>query len=731
MPGRRRIAERAAACPAGFALALAAACSTDVGERACPGDNACPSGTACVGGLCRDAECRDDAGCASDHRCDRAARVCRPAVCRDDADCAPGRRCSSGQCLEPAEAARPVRCFVTTPALVLREGQRVTFTAVAVTRAGVLARDHAYRWSSSSPDVATIDDGGEAAGGAQTGVTSITARLAELPLTCDAAVPLRNYGRAPPGARVVVVDARTARPVEGAVVLADNFRENTNSDGVAIFADFAIPGQRAWPDAVHMMHADYDYLSIVAPGAADLLVPLMPRARGDAEAGLTGAFAGAGAPGQAGAPPAAAGDLWLGLAGAALNEGPIGLDLDALAGPPVRAHVAGRTSLLLPGGLVLALGGDVLAASFRRVAPAGARLVWGLGGPVPVDVGAFEALQPLLAGLSAERIRRGEALMAVLPLLAGLPAAWTGPVDLVAWPRVPDVDDLDGDGATGGTVPDFAAFPRVELTPRHAPSRSARVLVPAPPSAGGGERLDQVIGVAGVHVPSRGMVVVSIAGLRVAAPVATPVPPEGGAAVAELSLGLPSEDGAPFLGLDEPAARAGHEPRWVVALLAVAPDAAPGVRSVTFIRPAGFEGALYVGPFPAPPAGWRWRGAERRLMQGDDPPPATPANDGSGGGAAPGLLRVRFVRPDGAVWEWLLPDAGEGIAAHELPRPPEGLEDRAVDGPVAVEALRPGAADSRADLFSYGVPLVGRLWRIVDGVAAASCGVSSAACGIE
>ncbi|MBN9685064.1 MULTISPECIES: carboxypeptidase-like regulatory domain-containing protein [unclassified Corallococcus] len=209
-------------------------------------------------------------------RCD--ASRCVPALCTGDRDCQDGELCRDGACGAPPPASTLAACHVVPAHVIAPVGTPLRFEAWVSDAAGqpVVPRD-GLTWSAVS---ARVKGGGTGTGATFTlesagaEVEAVEARLGTV--ACRASVTVLPPHTASGQVRVVVTDALTGHPVEGAsVVVADTLggvtaSESTDAQGVAVL--------EARSDAsVSVFHPDFGYLTVAnydMTGTRDLRLPL-------------------------------------------------------------------------------------------------------------------------------------------------------------------------------------------------------------------------------------------------------------------------------------------------------------------------------------------------------------------------------------------------------------------------------------------------------------------------
>ncbi len=409
-------------------------------------DQDCGDDELCIGGSCTLApECRADLDCPDGFEC--IAGNCFEALCRGPGDCENGQLCDAGECIDPPIAAS---CFVATPNGVITANQTVALEAFALDANGngIAAT---FSWTSSAPQVASVDSTGvRALGGASAGVATFTATLASgTPVMCSGSAQLTNPGPVTPNQlRVLVVHAETGAPINGATVVVGTSSATTANGGIAPF-----PQQTGAFD-ISVFHPDYNYLTLQGVQSNDVRIPLAPQRGSGPIAGLTGEFDMSGV--------GSSGNINVGLAGASIAGGLTDLDLFAILGEPFVAgiNIPGivNQDFPVPGGLVAygrVFGFNIdIKRTYYASATGGARFAWGLAGKIPA-----QDLFDLGQGGGGNDI-----LTTILPLFNRFDHI-AQPILLNEQPRIMDTADINGNGDTMEMVPNYGAFPTVDLRP--------------------------------------------------------------------------------------------------------------------------------------------------------------------------------------------------------------------------------------------------------------------------
>lgn len=454
-------------------------------RRACVFDADCPDDELCFNGVCtRAPECQVDLDCPEGQEC--VGGRCFLALCRGPEDCDDGEVCDAGECVVPQEV---VECNVATQDQLIGEGERIPLEAFAFNAAGAPVAA-TFAWTSDNPDVARAVPGPAALGGVTGGVATFTAST-ESGVPCAGAALLTNPGPVVMnGLRVVVSDIESGMPIANATVQVGSQSAITDAAGIANLTD---PGGAY---VVSVFAAGYNYITLRDVTATDIRVPV-GRASGTGDvAGFTGEFDTSQLNSN--------GNITLGLAGSSIAGGLLELNLGGLLGDTFvsRLEIPGVVDedIPLPGGLIAYGGAFGFMANIKEMYYAqgtgGPRMAWGLAGNLP-----FAELLDFFMGGGFD----GNSIIAqLLPLFnrfdhAAFPSVFN------ELPRVVDMQDIDRDGDTTELLPDYDAFPVIDLTPSVRQNLVTDVGISNFPVLSDGETGVAVL-VGGVVLPSPGFV---------------------------------------------------------------------------------------------------------------------------------------------------------------------------------------------------------------------------------
>jgi len=257
-------------------------------------------------------------------------------------------------------------------------------------------------------------------------------------------------------------------------------------------ATFDVPGAARL--SLTVMAPGFDTTTVVGVSPRALYLPLSPLSDDSVVAGFTGELDFSRVP---------QGQVSLGLAGASFADGVSSISLLDLIGQLFFTEVnAGpiNATLPLPGGLVLSasvpfLGDFSVKDRYRVVAQPGFQLGWSFGGRI--------GLTTLLTLLEGQRLSVGRVLSTLLPFFDQFSHGVQVIPELAGVPLVADAADDDADGDRRELVPDYDAFPRVDLAPAQPQSLRLAVDMP-PPVEGEGDPVSLIL--SGVDVVDVGFV---------------------------------------------------------------------------------------------------------------------------------------------------------------------------------------------------------------------------------
>ena len=444
-----------------------------------------PVQQACVAAACVPI-CAHDTDCGTGRVCDDG--LCAPAVCSSDLECAAGLVCLAGKCGTPVPAAAVASCELAPDGGVVHSGHTLQLALVVRGSDGGALGFKGARWSAVGD--AVVDGRGRVTGSVPVGaVGSATVTAAAGERQCKATLAV--YPPANSSLRVVVSDARTRRPLPGALVLLDTDSAGaraTDSNGVAVFD--AAPGAHN----VHAFERHHNYTSLIQVRGRDLLLPLVSRDfRVTQEAGLVRSrfqrdisaadFANL----REAAKTAHVAFFSSGVSGSLTD-----LALATLTGQakPISFDLGQRFDTFSPMGLVLGLNDNLFGTGSPSLwADPGKQAVWGIGGNIDVN-----EILPLAQALSAGHERTLPALLPALIKLVG--KLQTGQA----------IVDAPSDQALNPTRIDAVRIPlNTPLALR------AGVELPLLPKAGG-EFVDGLVAVAGASAWPLGFVPLGLSG---------------------------------------------------------------------------------------------------------------------------------------------------------------------------------------------------------------------------
>lgn len=460
---------------------------------ACRRDDECAGAGYCENGRCQPSESCTAMSCGTGLEC--VNEVCVPFVCRLNADCVSPEVCVAGACVAVPSAALVSEVRITSPGAVLSPGTSARMFAIAFDASGRPVSGVTIVWESADTDVATIASTGVVTGESTAGTSAITASVDNGgQIITSVPVDVVNVGALASARRVTVINARTGAPIESASVMVEPVSGpaalvETDASGVAAF------GSGSALDRLSVFHDDYDWITIVGLTGTDLLIRLTPATRGDRAGGLKG---GADLSAITTNKP-----FEFALSGASF-AGPLSrFKADRLFGGGVFNINIQVTTVALPSGITTRgtfQGFPVnVKNTYHALSGPGLRYGWSFGGKVELaDLGIS-----LSGGTTG-----------ILPNLIGLfpqfSSGVTTPATVLSLPTIVDTADIDGDGDTQESVPDYDNFTTVEQKPDTAQRLRFRYAADAPMPVA----LDSVILVSGVMVPGAGFVPLGIDGMQ-------------------------------------------------------------------------------------------------------------------------------------------------------------------------------------------------------------------------
>ncbi|CAN0523230.1 unnamed protein product, partial [Laminaria digitata] len=271
--------------------------------------------------------CTNNSECDSDEECS-AEGLCRPPVCQSDSECPASQTCQSGSCQTPPGTDQVATCEVVTRDASVRQGGTLTLSAVAKNANGAVLPGIPFTWASSNTNAVAVA-GNVATGGSEQGTAMVTATPeGRTDVTCSSAVSLTNFPNVGAGeARVVVVSADDGTPVADAKVVLMSGGANTTTTSVSGVAMFNVGGT---VDSVTVMKDGWQYISVLAPGTNDVLVPLPKKPDTTVAGGFRGVID---------ISETKKADIKLGLAGPAIPSNLLDFGLESLIGDFVPTEI--------------------------------------------------------------------------------------------------------------------------------------------------------------------------------------------------------------------------------------------------------------------------------------------------------------------------------------------------------------------------------------------------------
>ena len=265
-------------------------------SQCAPGCRSRADCTAGVRGMYALAYCdRNQLGC----QCDQGR--CVPALCGADSECG-SLVCRSGACVPPPASSSVARCEVAPAMAAIRSGSTERFSVLAWDSAGAPVVPVNVIWSSLLSSL-TLSGGNGVATTTFTAsaTTNPTAPVAGVrasfgAVTCDARALV--FGAAAPAASidVVVTDALTGWPIQGASVIATDVTTGAVQGGIIVTSAAGLArlsGISAGSVSVSVFHADFEYLTVANYALAGTRALSLPLQRSPTSyGGRSGTFTG-------------------------------------------------------------------------------------------------------------------------------------------------------------------------------------------------------------------------------------------------------------------------------------------------------------------------------------------------------------------------------------------------------------------------------------------------------
>jgi hypothetical protein len=477
-------------------------------------------------------QCRQASDCVADYAPDSVRTACKASVlgctcpydassglsqcetkgCGTDGDCPSGGQvCQNGQCVtDPASTVG--FCQVFPEYQVFNAGQTVTYRVQGYTSdpasggTPVHVLDADVTWS---PNNAPLTNSGATFTASNSGSGVDT----NGPTATFHGVSCRGTSRVYPAAtdfRVVVIDAYSGTPLQGATVVVDGA---TLGGGTTDASGISHGNVGSGAHTVSVFEVDHDYVTVYQTTSSDLLIPVTrntEKNEGGASGTVNNLF-------QANS------KIHAGFFGMSIPGSITDLSTSLLIGPlqPLSGTVGGKSfNLNVPGGVVLGLNDQkfkdhytVVGASGwcsdavkTKAGTCGTRSVWGLAGDISID-----KISPLIdqisGGTGVANINIGSVLKSLLPVFRTFNSLIVRDESFDLGPTTTD--------AVNGTKPIVAAA-YLKALDLDAAASSAQgqavklglkltVKVPALPQVGG-KTVDGALVLAAADVPGRGLV---------------------------------------------------------------------------------------------------------------------------------------------------------------------------------------------------------------------------------
>lgn len=439
----------------------------------CLSDEECRSGQACNRETfkCEAKACTDDSECTDTADAQRAcgkasegigAGICYAKLCRAAADCKAGFACKGGQCKKQEAGADTVdRIELVASGSAVRQGQKVTLTAVAYAASGAIIDSDAskFTFESDAADKVAVDAAGAATGGTASGTANVKAKRGGKE---SSAVALRNFANVAQGTvRVVVYDIASRAFIKSsteakAIVLVNGVTAELGQDdataGVAEATGVTGTGRD-----IHVFVKGYKWFSAFGLQGDDFVVPLekQPEAVSGGVKGVVDFSP---------IPAGLRGDIQLAIGGLAIKGNLLDISFSSLLGDSINRQIKIPNvidqAVALPGGIQGKLADNVLSPEFFGFSPAGNSRVWAIGGYLPFS----EVVQIVVDNLPASgtgdlsELNIGAIASQLLPFLRNFYHSISKQYAIQTFPKIPDTADIDGDGDKAELVFDGSKF---------------------------------------------------------------------------------------------------------------------------------------------------------------------------------------------------------------------------------------------------------------------------------
>lgn len=475
--------------------------------------------------------CAADTDCKDGKVCTRE-RICQVPACQIDSQCTGGNICSGGSCVAAPRVEDVMSCTVITPNSSIRQGAKVTLSAVAKNANGVALPGIRFTWTSNNMDAVSID-GSEATGGTAAGRAEITAAVMGKAVTCDRTVRIENFPTLAAGAaRVVLVSELDGQPVDAAeVTLVSGTSSTTVMSGANGAASF--PGVAGDVTSVTVVKSGFEYVTVISPGTKDIFLPIPKKADVTKAGGYRGAID---------VSASKRGDLYLGITAPAIPTNLLNLDFASILGDFINTTInapqlgLNDQNVDLPGGVVFRLGNERFTVDkattnvrcqgldpgpnelgcYVARAPAGPGIAWTIAGRLKLQEVASIAgkLSSAFGGSGSEDLPIGDILSAVLPLLRTLNHGINAGLNTTEFPKVSSMTGMPSAECADGTTAnyddkcrgDFSRYAQVQMAANKPLAINAAVTVPTLPRQADNTYADGVVVLSAAITGSRGLV---------------------------------------------------------------------------------------------------------------------------------------------------------------------------------------------------------------------------------
>ena len=434
------------------------------GPLPCTDDSFCPDGQACddLALVCRDKECESDqwckdnapATCSNNQEASVACGsdgLCYPAKCVASSDCKAGFGCDGGACCAQIPIADVASCVLNASTNLLRSGLSITLNAIAYNQGGAVVPveldSSSWTWGSDAEGTVAVA-AGVVTGGTDTGAATITATIGTA--SCD--VAFSNFGDVTADkVRVIVADIKTGAFLQGVKVVIGDETVESDANGVAELT------KPADDFDVHAFAEDYVYMSAFGINVDndDIFLPLEPIPDATKCGGIKGEVD------FSKIPEALKEEIRLAITTMQISGNLLDIDFMSLLGEMIMTHIKLGSvvdeDVALPSGIELFISKTAVMQGFKATGPAGPAVAWSFGGYIPLS-DLISIVTNAMNGSDIADIEIGKVVSEVMPFFDTFYHGLKPGLNIEQFSKVPDENDINGDGNTTELVCDFSKF---------------------------------------------------------------------------------------------------------------------------------------------------------------------------------------------------------------------------------------------------------------------------------